>query len=104
MVDQNKIIALQIERQHLVNKANINEYINLYRDLQPGQNVYWNGFGDPPSVTYRADFNDIEFNRVRQRNHELVKGRFAGGNIGWIIPDDMELFACLYCKPLDKPN
>ena len=90
MVNQNKIIALRMERQHLTRKANETEYIDLYRDTQPGQNVYWNGFGDPPSLTYRADFNDIEFNRERQRTHALIKGRFAGGNLGWIVPEDME--------------
>ena len=50
------IIALRMERQHLTKKASEAEYNALYRDTQPGQNVYWNGFGDPPSLTYRADF------------------------------------------------
>jgi len=66
------------------------------------QNVYWNGFGDPPSLTYRADFNDIEYNRERQRTHALIKGRFAGGNLGWIVPEDLELFAAVFIKPLDR--
>jgi len=69
------ITALRMERQHLTRKANEAEYIGLYRDTQPGQNVYWNGFADPLSLTYRADFNDIEFNRERQRKHNLIKGR-----------------------------
>ena len=102
--DKNKIIALRMERQYFTKKANEAEYIDLYRDTQPGQNVYWNGFGDPPSLTYRADFNDIEFNRERQRIHSLIKGRFSGGNLGWIMPEDMELFACLFRKSLDKPT
>ena len=93
-----------MERQHLLRKANETEYIGLYRDSQPGYNVYWNGFGDPPSLTYRADFNDIEFNRERQRTHKLIKGRFAGGNLGWIIPEDLELYAAAFMKPLGKPT
>lgn len=93
-----------MERQFLSHKANEQEYCELYRDTQPGQNVYWNGFGDPPSITFRADFNDIEYNRERQRTRELVKGRFQGGNLGWIESGDMELFACLCRKPLDKPT
>lgn len=104
MLDNNKINALRMERQHLTCKANEADYINLYRDTQPGQNVYWNGFGDPPTLTYRADFNDMEFNRERQRNRTLIKGRFAGGNLGWIVPEDMELFACVFQKPLNKPT
>ena len=93
-----------MERQCFIKKADENEYVKLYRDTQPGQNVYWNGFGQPPTLTFRADFDDIEFNRERQLDRKLVKGRFAGGNLGWIVPEDMELFAALYRKPLTKPT
>jgi hypothetical protein len=48
-----------MERQHLTRTATQADYDALYRDLQPGQNVYWNGFGDPPTLTYRADFDEI---------------------------------------------
>lgn len=99
-----KIVSLRMERQCFINKADETDYIKLYRDMQPGQNVYWNGFGKPPTLIFRADFDDIEFNRKRQFNRELVKGRFAGGNVGWIVPEDMELFAALYRKPLTKPT
>ena len=91
-----KVTALRMERQFLTHRAGKEQYLQLYRDTQPGQNVYWNGFGDPPSITFRADFDDIAFNRDRQARRELVKGRFAGGNLGWIIPDDFALFAGLY--------
>jgi len=103
-MDKNKITALRMERQHLICKANKAEYIDLYRDSQPGYNVHWYGFGDPPSLAYRADFNDIEFNRERQLKHKLIKGRFAGGNLGWIMPEDLELFAATFVKPLNKPT
>ena len=99
-----KIISLRMKRQCFINKADEDEYIKLYRDTQPGQNVYWNGFGQPPTLAFRADFNDIEFNRDRQLDRKLIKGRFSGGNLGWIVPEDMELFACLYQKPLTKPT
>lgn len=103
-MDKDKVISLRMERQFIVNKADEQEYISLYRDLQPGLNVYWNGFGEPPVLSYRASFDDIEFNRERQRERKLVKGRFAGGNLGWIMPDDMELFIGLYHKPLTNPT
>ena len=99
-----KIISLRMERQCFINKADEDEYIKLYRDTQPGQNVYWNGFGQPPTLTFRADFDDTEFNRQRQLDRKLIKGRFAGGNLGWIVPEDTELFAGLYRKPLAKPT
>ena len=103
-MNERSITSLRMERQHLVNQVNEAEYISLYRDMQPGQNVYWNGFGDPPSLTYRAAFEDMDFNRERQRNHSLIKGRFAGGNLGWIMPEDIELFAAAFRKPLIKPT
>lgn len=99
-----KIISLRMERQCFIKKADEAEYVRLYRDMQPGQNVYWNGFGAPPTLTFRADFDDLEFNRNRQLKRELIKGRFASGNLGWIEPDDIELFAALYRKPLTKPT
>jgi hypothetical protein len=97
-----KIMALRMERQCLSRRANEAEYLALYRDSQPGKNVYWDGFGDPPSLSFRADFDDVEYNRVRQANRRLLKGRFAGGNLGWVTAEDFGLFACLYNKPLDK--
>lgn len=102
MLNMENIIALRMERQFLYPKAGTSEYDALYLDMQPGQNVYWNGFGDPPSITFRADFDDIEYNRRRQKNRTLIKGRFQGGNIGWIMPQSLELYAGLYIKPLQK--
>lgn len=102
MLDMAKITTLMLARQHLTKKANEQEYIPLYRDMQPGVNVYWNGFGDPPSLTYRADFDDIEYNRRRQLERKLIKGRFVGSTLGWIMPEDLELFACVFKKPLTR--
>ncbi|MCL2406469.1 MAG: hypothetical protein FWC95_00925 [Defluviitaleaceae bacterium] len=99
-----KITALRMERQFLTRKANEDEYNALYVDSQPGLNVYWHGFGDPPSLSFRADFDDIGYNRKRQLRHGLIKGRFAGGNLGWIVPEDLELFAAAFTKPLTKPT
>ncbi len=99
-----EILALRMMRQHLTHKAGQDEYDDLFRDLQPGLNVYWNGFGNPPSLTHRADFDDMEYNRGRQRSHGLLKLRLIGGNLGWIVPEDLELFAALYRKPLNNPN
>ncbi|HOD93425.1 MAG TPA: hypothetical protein PLT91_05495 [Clostridia bacterium] len=92
--------ALIMERNFLTRKADIDEYISLYHDTQPGLNVYWNGFGQPPSITFRTDFDDIDFNKHRQANRELIKGRFQGGNLGWIEADQIELFACAYKKDI----
>ena len=103
-MNQHHITALRMERQHLDERIGQAEYDALYRDTQPGQNEYWNGFGNPPSITYRADFDDMEYNRERQCERTLIKGRFQGGNLGWIECGDLELFAGLSMKPLSAPN
>lgn len=99
-----KLLALRMRRQHLTSAATRDEYDALYRDLQPGMNSYWHGFGQPPELTFRADFDDIDYNRERQMKRELVKGRFSGGNLGWIVPEDLALFAALYRKPMGLLN
>lgn len=96
------MIALRMERQFFAPKANKEEYEALFRDVQPGQPIYWHGFGQPPVLSFRADFDDMEYNRVRQMERKLVKGRFQGGNVGWIVAQDMELFAGLCCKPITQ--
>ena len=101
-MDDRKIISLRMERQGFAVQTREAEYDALYRDLQPGMNVYWNGFGQPPVLSFRASFDDLEYNRKRQMNRSLVKGRFAGGNLGWIVPEDLELFMALYRKPLKE--
>jgi hypothetical protein len=98
-MDKTKITALRMERQHLTRKANETEYIALYRDCQPAQ-CHGLDFGEPPEITYRADFNDVEYNRARQLDRRLLKGRFQGSNLGWIDRYDLELFAGLSRKPL----
>ena len=95
-MDSEKIKALRMERQFLTRRANEEEYRLLYRDTQPGLSVYWNGFGEPPCLSFRADFDDTGYNRERQEKRELVKGRFAGGNLGWVEREETELFVCLY--------
>lgn len=93
------IIALRMERQCLEEPADKKEYKQLYRDLSPGLNVHWHGFGKPPCLVYRTEFDDEAYNGRRQKNRTLVKGRFQNGNIGFIERSQMELFACLYKKP-----
>ena len=98
------IIGLRMERQFLTKQADEEEYIELYHDTQPGQNVYWHGFGEPPVISFRASFDDMEFNRRRQEERKLVKGCFQGGNLGWIEAECMQVFACMCRKPLNNPK
>lgn len=103
-MDKQRILFLRMQRQHLLSPASGEEYDALYRDLQPGLNVYWNGFGQPPTLSFRAAFDDLEHNRRRLSRRALIKTRLIGGNLGWIVPEDLERYAALYRKPLTKPT
>ena len=103
MLEKEKLTALRMRRQCLSAPADKEEYDRLYRDTSPVQNVYFHGFGQPPCITFRADFDDLEYNRVRQKQRILVKGRFQSGNVGFIEAEELELFAGLYRKPY-KPS
>ena len=98
-VEQERIVSLRMARQGFAQPVGEREYTALYRDMQPGRNVYWNGFGQPPTLTPRAAFDDGAYNRLRQRSRALVKVRLAG-TVGWIESGDMPLFAALYRKPI----
>ena len=67
MLEKEKLTALRMRRQCLSAPADKEEYDRLYRDTSPVQNVYFHGFGQPPCITFRADFDDLEYNRVRQK-------------------------------------
>ncbi len=94
------ILSLRMQRQHLLLPVEEAGYDALYRDLQPGMNVYWHGFGQPPVLSFRTDFDDMAYNQTRQNRREIIKGRFADGNLGWIVPEDLPLFAAVYRKPI----
>lgn len=99
MREWENITALRMRRQCLTAHAGKKEYRKLYQDLSPGLNIHWHGFGQPPCLVYRTDFDDAAYNGKRQLDREIVKGRFQNGNIGFIEAEQMELFACLYQKP-----
>ena len=68
-----KLLALRLQRQQLVTPVAAAGYDALYRDLQPGMNLYWHGFGQPPECTFRADFDDVDYNRQRQARRQLLR-------------------------------
>lgn len=98
MLTMENMTALRMRRHCLTQRADVAEYDALYRDLSPGLTVHWHGFGQPPCLVERADFDDVAYNGRRQRQRVLVKGRFQNGNIGFVEAAQLELFACLYRK------
>lgn len=55
MLTMENVTALRMRRHCLTRRAGAAEYDALYRDLSPGLNVHWHGFGQPPCLVERAD-------------------------------------------------
>ena len=80
--------------------ANETEYDALYRDLQPGRTSTGTALGNRPRFRSARISTTSSIIKAASSAVNSSKGRFAGGNLGWILPEDLELFAALYRKPL----
>jgi len=84
----------------VTNRAN---YATLLSALQPVAPVANTRPGDPPRLLHRTAFaegNDAtEADRLRGQR-ELVKGRFLGGTIGYVLARDLELYATAFRRPI----
>lgn len=78
------------------------EYDELFKRLQPVSPEYFTEPGQPPSLRYRAAFDDIEYNRLLRQNQEIVKARFQGGTLAYVTRDEMEIYASAFCKPISR--
>lgn len=93
-----------MQRQHFTSKANLTEYDVLFRDMSPVPTVYWCCPGEPPSMHFRASFNNSEYNHRRRATRDIIKGRFQNGSIAHIEQKELELYSALYRKPLTMPT
>ena len=97
-LDGQNLAALRMRRQLIGNKASEQEYQLLFRDLSPVATVYWCRPGEPPVLRFRAGFDDRSFNACRRERREVIKGRFQGGNIGYVDRRDLSLYGSIYRK------
>jgi hypothetical protein len=75
-------------------------YIELFRLLQPVSPIAYTRPGSPPSLTPRTQFDDgAEADRLRAQRC-IVKGRFLGGSIGYVLAKDLALYAITFQRPL----
>ncbi|MDD3127250.1 MAG: hypothetical protein WC479_04280 [Candidatus Izemoplasmatales bacterium] len=102
MITKTNIMALFMERQHFINKANPKSYAKIFRMMSPVSTLYWTRPGDPPLLAHRASFNDLQDNDKKRSRREIVKGRFQKGGVGYIYADEWELYAGLYRVDLGK--
>ncbi len=96
------IIQLRMKRQCLSRPVDKAGYDALFREMSPVPTIYWCEPGSPPTLPLHTEIDDYAYNSQRRSRREILKGRFAGGNIGYVAEEDLELFACLYRKESPK--
>ncbi|MHB9108689.1 MAG: DNA glycosylase AlkZ-like family protein [Armatimonadota bacterium] len=93
----------RLRRQGLLQPVRTHEaYTSLFALIGPVSPTFFSCPGSPPSITHRADFDDMELaGRFRERR-ELVKGRFLNKTIGYVLEADLALYANAFRRPLAK--
>ncbi len=98
MLDLAAAVALMMKRQGLAAAVDETAYDTLFRQASPVLPPYWCCPGSPPILAFRAAFDDAERNFKLRQRREIVKGRFQGGNLGYVRADELELFAAAFRK------
>lgn len=100
------IICERLQRQGLTSPLedshDIKAYKQLFQKLQPVAPVFNSRPGDPPRLVHRTIFNDALLAEDLRKKHQLVKGRFQGGRIGYVLAEDLGLYSTVFQKPIQK--
>lgn len=98
------VIVERLHRQGLTepltDERNEESYLTLFRKLQPVAPVHFTRPGDPPKLVHRTLFDDIGMSFSLRERQRLVKGRFQGGRIGYVLEEDLMLYATAFRKQL----
>lgn len=99
--DKFSILHERLLRQGLtdpISKPDEEMYLALFRRLQPVSTVYFTMPGSPPSLVHRTAFDDRLLASGLREHHSLIKGRFLGGRVGYVLPEDLKLYATVFRK------
>ena len=100
-INRETILSERLRRQKLIEPLKTHTgYVELFELLQPVYPIFNTCPGDPPRLVHRTLYNDSSLtNRMRARRI-IVKGRFLGGTIGYVLTKDLELYANAFRRPL----
>jgi hypothetical protein len=99
------IISARLARHHLhAPLPDENGYLDLFRMLQPVSTLYYTCPGAPPCLGLRTVFDDRELTARWRPGRKVVKGRFLGDGIGYVLADELELYANAFRKAVSGLN
>ncbi|WP_152655585.1 DNA glycosylase AlkZ-like family protein [Oceanobacillus sp. CFH 90083] len=105
-MNKRKIICERLQRQRLTapleDSHDIEAYKQLFQKLQPIAPVFNSRPGEAPKLVRRTVFNDTFLAEDLRKKQLLVKGRFQGGRIGYVLEEDLDLYSAIFRKPIQK--
>ena len=93
---------LSLKRQNLIERNDNADYEKLFRLMSPVPTLFWTAPGEPPLIQYRHGDDDRTLNNYNRSNRTIIKGRFRGGNVGYIYADELALFMAAYKKDIKR--
>ena len=101
-INVKKAKYLSLKRQNLIERDENADYEKLFRLMSPVPTLYWTAPGEPPVIQHRHDVDDRTLNNYNRANRTIIKGRFRGGNVGYIYADELPLFMAAYKKEIKR--
>lgn len=97
------VLAERLRRQHLTGPLTDQDaYLSLFAQLQPVAPIYNGRPGDPPHLAHRTRFDDAQIVDHLRARRMIVKGRFQGGTVGYVLASKLEQYALTFRRQLDK--
>ena len=102
-MDRQEVLAHRLERQGLGPLIGDEAgYQRLVWWLQPVAPVHFSRPGSPPRLVQRTPFDEGALADDWRLRRLLVKGRFWGGNIGYVLAEDLALYGAAFRRPLPR--
>jgi hypothetical protein len=99
------ILAERMRRQRIGNPlAADDDARELIGAIQPISTGPFARPGSPPRLAPRSDFDDMRVTDRLRRDRTLVKGRFQGGGIGYVLARDLGIYANAFRRPLRESS
>ena len=93
------IFAERLRRQRLIEPLEKpDDYSELFRLLQPVSTLASTMPGNPPRLAHRTTFDDGQVTDRMRGDRTIIKGRFLGGTIGYVLAEELELYANAFCR------
>ena len=104
-LDGSAVIAERLRRQRFLDKVDAeDEYVRLFRLMQPVSPPAFSRPGNPPILEGRVAFDDSVLTDRLRKDRIIIKGRFLSGNVGYVFADQLANYAAAFRRPITTLN